>query len=276
MNASVSKRLRRLKAKGRHKVTKLLRLGVNIDHVATLRNARGGALPDPVRAALLAQAAGADGITAHLREDRRHIRDADIDALMEALDIPLNFEMAATTEMQRIALRHRPHAVCIVPERREERTTEGGLEVAGDAARLTEFIAPLTDAGCRVSLFVAPDRTQIDASISVGAQVVELHTGHYCDLRAAGENAAAEAELQRLRDMAAHADSVGLEVHAGHGLDFDTAADLAVFPQVVELNIGHFLMGEAVFTGLPAAIAQMRAAMNRARKELVRRAHDAG
>ncbi|SDX31650.1 pyridoxine 5'-phosphate synthase [Roseicitreum antarcticum] len=247
---------------------KKLRLGVNIDHVATLRNARGGAVPDPVRAALVAQSAGVDGITAHLREDRRHIRDADIDALMAALRVPLNFEMAATAQMQGIALRHRPHAVCIVPERREERTTEGGLEVAGDAARLTDFIAPLAQAGCRVSLFVAPDARQVAAAAQVGAQVVELHTGHYCDLRTAGETTAAATELTRLRDMAAQAAALGLEVHAGHGLDFATAADLAAIPQVVELNIGHFLIGEAVFLGLPGAISGMRAVMDRARAAL--------
>ncbi len=241
------------------------RLGVNIDHVATLRNARGGALPDPVRAALLAQAAGADGITAHLREDRRHIRDADIAALMDALRVPLNFEMAATEEMQAIALRHRPHAVCIVPERREERTTEGGLEVAGDASRLTAYIAPLAAAGCRVSLFVAPDPGQIEASASVGAAVVELHTGAYCELLDEGRGPEAEAELARLRSAATQAAALGLEVHAGHGLGFHNVAPVAALPEVVELNIGHFLIGEAVFVGLPAAIAEMRARMDAAR-----------
>ncbi|MBK5927259.1 pyridoxine 5'-phosphate synthase [Rhodobaculum claviforme] len=246
------------------------RLGVNIDHVATVRNARGGALPDPVRAALLAQAAGADGITAHLREDRRHIRDADIAALMAALRVPLNFEMAATDEMQAIALRHRPHAACIVPERREERTTEGGLEVAGDADRLRAFIAPLAQAGCRVSLFVAPDATQIAASAAVGAAVVELHTGAYCDLLDEGREAEAEAELARLRAAAEQAAGLGLEVHAGHGLSYHNVSPIAAIPQVVELNIGHFLMGEAMFTGLPAAIAEMRARMDAARTDTAR------
>ena len=242
------------------------RLGVNIDHVATLRNARGGALPDPIRAARLAEAAGADGITAHLREDRRHIRDADIAALMAALRVPLNFEMAATQEMQAIALHHRPHAVCIVPERREERTTEGGLEVAGDAERLTGYIAPLAAAGCRVSLFVAPEPAQIDASARVGAAVVELHTGAYCDLLDDGRGAEAEAELTRLRAAATQAASLGLEAHAGHGLGFHNVAPVAAIPEVVELNIGHFLIGEAVVLGLPAAIAEMRARMDAARR----------
>ncbi len=244
------------------------RLGVNIDHVATLRNARGGALPDPVRAALLAEAAGADGITAHLREDRRHIRDEDIARLMAEIRLPLNFEMAATAEMQAIALRHRPHAVCIVPERREERTTEGGLEVAGDADRMAAFIAPLAGAGCRVSLFIAADPAQVEASARVGAAVVELHTGAYCDLLAEGRAEAAEAELGRLRAAAAQAAGLGLEVHAGHGLAYDNVAPVAGIPQVVELNIGHFLIGEAVFTGLPAALAEMRARMDAARAGL--------
>lgn len=243
-----------------------LRLGVNIDHVATLRNARGGALPDPVRAALAAQAAGADGITAHLREDRRHIRDADIDRLMEVLRVPLNFEMAATAEMQAIALRHRPHAVCIVPEKREERTTEGGLEVAGDQDRLADFIAPLRAAGCRVSLFISHQPAQIEAAARIGAAVVELHTGAYCDLLAEGRQDEAAVELAGLRAGAARAHALGLEVHAGHGLDFDTAATLATFPEVVELNIGHFLIGEAVFSGLAGAIAEMRTRMDGARE----------
>lgn len=243
-----------------------LRLGVNIDHVATVRNARGGAGPDPLRAALLAQAAGADGITAHLREDRRHIRDEDITALMRELRVPLNLEMAATGEMQEIALRHRPHAVCIVPERREERTTEGGLEVAGDANRLAGFIAPLREAGCRVSLFIAADAAQVEASARVGAAVVELHTGAWCDLLAEGREAEAEAELARLRAAAAQAAGLGLEVHAGHGLSYDNVAPVAAIPQVVELNIGHFLIGEAIFAGLPAAIAGMRACMVAARR----------
>ncbi|MCE8419375.1 pyridoxine 5'-phosphate synthase [Rhodovulum sulfidophilum] len=242
-----------------------LRLGVNIDHVATLRNARGAAYPDPLRAALLAEAAGADGITAHLREDRRHIRDADIDALMAGLSVPLNLEMAATDEMQAIALRHRPHAVCLVPERREERTTEGGLDVAGDAARLARFIAPLAGAGCRVSLFIAADPAQVEAAAEVGAAVVELHTGAYCDLHHEGRLAERDAELARLRAMARHAQGLGLEVHAGHGLTYETVAPVAALPEIRELNIGHFLIGEAVFLGLEASIAEMRRRMEAAR-----------
>ncbi len=242
-----------------------LRLGVNIDHVATLRNARGGAYPDPLRAALLAEAAGADGITAHLREDRRHIRDTDITALMNGLTRPLNFEMAATAEMQAIALRHRPHAVCIVPERREERTTEGGLDVAGDIARLADFIAPLREAGCRVSMFIGHDPRQIEASAEIGAAVVELHTGAYCDFHAEGHFSAREAELDGLRQGAVLADSLGLEVHAGHGLNFETVGPVAAIPEVRELNIGHFLIGESVFIGLGPAIAEMRRRMDAAR-----------
>jgi pyridoxine 5-phosphate synthase len=242
-----------------------LRLGVNIDHVATVRNARGGATPDPVRAARLAEEAGADGITAHLREDRRHIADADIEGLMGALRVPLNFEMAATDEMQAIALRHRPHAVCLVPERREERTTEGGLDVAGDAARLADFIAPLREAGCRVSLFIAADRDQIAAAHRVGAEVVELHTGAYCDAHAEGRTGDRDAELARITEMAMVADGLGLEVHAGHGLTYDTVAPVAALPEVRELNIGHFLIGEAIFRGLGPAIAEMRRRMDAAR-----------
>lgn len=242
-----------------------LRLGVNIDHVATLRNARGGAYPDPLRAALLAEAAGADGITAHLREDRRHIRDADITALMNGLTRPLNFEMAATAEMQAIALRHHPHAVCIVPERREERTTEGGLDVAGDVARLDDFIAPLRDADCRVSMFIGHDPRQIEASAAIGAAVVELHTGAYCDFHAEGNFVARDAELEGLRQGAALADSLGLEVHAGHGLTFETVGAIAAIPELRELNIGHFLIGEAVFIGLAPAIVEMRRLMDEAR-----------
>jgi pyridoxine 5-phosphate synthase len=242
-----------------------LRLGVNIDHVATVRNARGSAYPDPVRAAKIAEAAGADGITAHLREDRRHISDADIEGLMEALTLPLNFEMAATDEMQRIALRHRPHAVCIVPERREERTTEGGLDVARDENRLAHFIAPLRDAGCRVSIFIAADRAQIEAAARIGAAVVELHTGAYCDLHAEGRPDERDRELARLTGMAAYAHDLGLEVHAGHGLTYDTVAPIAALPEVVELNIGHFLIGEAIFRGLDPAIREMRRIMDEAR-----------
>ncbi len=244
-----------------------LRLGVNIDHVATIRNARGGAAPDPVRAAKVAEAAGADGITAHLREDRRHIVDADIEAIIDAISIPLNFEMAATEEMQKIALRHRPHAVCIVPERREERTTEGGLEVAREENRLAHFIAPLREAGCRVSIFIAADRRQIEAAARIGAPVIELHTGAYCDYHAEGRLEERDAELARLREMAAFGHSLGLEVHAGHGLTYETAAEVSVFPEVMELNIGHFLIGEAIFSGLDSAIRRMRDVMDRARRE---------
>ncbi len=246
-------------------MTPPLRLGVNVDHVGTLRNARGAAYPDPVRAALLAQQAGADGITAHLREDRRHILDSDIDRLMEALSLPLNFEMAATAEMQAIALRHRPHAVCLVPEKREERTTEGGLNVADDAARLADFIAPLREAGSRVSLFIGHDPRQIEAAVQVGAPVIELHTGRYCDLVAEGDAEAAALELAGLLAGVRLASDLGLEVHAGHGLSYATVAPFAATPQIRELNIGHFLIGEAVFVGLGAAITRMRALMDQAR-----------
>ena len=222
-------------------------------------------MPDPVRAAMAAQGAGADGITAHLREDRRHIRDEDIEAILKAIEIPLNFEMAATDEMQTIALRHRPHAACIVPERREERTTEGGLEVAGDQNKLADFIGPLSEAGCRVSLFIAPDPVQIEAAHRIGAPVIELHTGAYCDFDAEGDIAARDAELARLRDAAIQADDLGLEVHTGHGLSYTNVAPVAALPQVKELNIGHFLIGEAVFVGLPAALAEMRRLMDEAR-----------
>ncbi len=245
-----------------------LRLGVNIDHVATVRNARGGAVPDPVRAAIMAEEAGADGITAHLREDRRHITDSDIDGLMEALKGPLNFEMAATPEMQAIALRHKPHAVCIVPEKREERTTEGGLEVAREENALAHYIAPLRDAGCRVSIFIAADQRQIEAAHRIGAEVIELHTGAYCDAHAEGRFDERDAELARLTDMAAFASDLGLEVHAGHGLTYDCVSPIAALPQVIELNIGHFLIGEAIFVGLGPAIAEMRARMDAARAEV--------
>lgn len=244
-----------------------LRLGVNIDHVATLRNARGSAWPDPLRAALLSEAAGADGITAHLREDRRHIRDADIDALKAGIRVPLNFECAATPEMQAVALRIRPHAVCLVPERREERTTEGGLDVAGDEARLTDYIAPLREAGCRVSMFIGHDPRQIEASARIGAAVVELHTGYYSDLHAEGRLDEAEAELNALRKGAEMAHRLGLEVHAGHGLTFANVGPIAAIPEVMELNIGHFLIGESVFMGLGSAIEEMRRRMDAARAE---------
>jgi len=242
-----------------------LRLGVNIDHVATVRNARGSAYPDPVRAAKIAEAAGADGITAHLREDRRHITDADIEALMSRLERPLNFEMAATAEMQAIALRHRPHAVCIVPEKREERTTEGGLDVARDENRLGDFIAPLREAGARVSLFVGAEEAQIRASARIGAEVVELHTGAYCDFHAEERFAARDEELARIAAMAELAASLGLEVHAGHGLTLETVGPVAAIGEFKELNIGHSLIAEAIFVGLAEAIGQMRAAMDAAR-----------
>lgn len=244
------------------------RLGVNIDHVATVRNARGSAWPDPLRAALLAEAAGADGITAHLREDRRHIRDSDIEALCAGIGIPLNFECAATDEMAQIALRLKPHAVCLVPEKREERTTEGGLDVAGDENRLAMFIAPLRDAGCRVSMFISHDPRQIEASARIGAAVVELHTGLYSELHADGHLAEAEAELEALRKGAAFAQSLGLEVHAGHGLTFDNVAPVAAIPEVRELNIGHFLIGEAIFMGLEGALEEMRRRIDEARAHL--------
>ena len=241
-----------------------LRLGVNVDHVATIRNARGIAHPDPVRAALLAAEAGADGITAHLREDRRHIVDDDIERLMNELELPLNFEMAATDEMRDIALRHKPHAACIVPEKREEVTTEGGLDAVKGYNYLVPYVRELVDAGIRVSLFVDPENDQLDAAVSLGAPVVELHTGTYCEVE---EGAAREAELYRIQEAAAHAAAVGLECHAGHGLAFDTVAPIAAIPTIVELNIGHFLIGEAVFAGLEGAIKQMRALMDRARAE---------
>jgi pyridoxine 5-phosphate synthase len=243
----------------------MLRLGVNIDHVATVRNARGGEYPDPVRAAILAEASGADGITAHLREDRRHIQDSDIDGLMQALTIPLNFEMAATDEMQAIALRHKPHAVCLVPEKREEKTTEGGLEVAREENKLAHYIAPLREAGCRVSIFIAADRPQIEAAHRIGAQVIELHTGAYCDYHSEGRFDERDAEALRLAEMSQFADSLGLEVHAGHGLTYDTVKPIAALPEVMELNIGHFLMGEAMFVGMETAITNMRRLMDEAR-----------
>jgi pyridoxine 5-phosphate synthase len=238
-----------------------LRLGVNIDHVATIRNARGGRHPDPVRAASLAAEAGADGITAHLREDRRHIVDADIARLMREIDVPLNLEMAATAEMLAIALKHAPHAACLVPEKRAEITTEGGLDVAAGYDHLAPIVRRLGDAGIRVSLFIDADKRQLDMAARLGAPVVELHTGAYCE----AEGAQRERELRRLVDAAAHAEAVGLECHAGHGLSFDTVAAVASIPTILELNIGHFLMGEAIFGGLDSAIKRMRALMNKAR-----------
>jgi pyridoxine 5-phosphate synthase len=242
-----------------------LRLGVNIDHVATIRNARGGRHPDPVRAAILAIEAGADGITAHLREDRRHISDDDIARLKASIQKPLNLEMAATPEMIDIAVRTQPHAACLVPERRTERTTEGGLDVAGGRVELAPRIAALCAAGIRVSLFIAPDAAQIEAAAAMGAPVIVIHTGGWCHALAAGECAAIEAEWRRIGEGARLARSLGLEVHAGHGLDYDSAETIATLPEIVELNIGHFLIGEAVFTGLSAAIRAMRAAMDRGR-----------
>ena len=244
---------------------KKLRLGVNIDHVATVRNARGSAYPDPVRAALIAQEAGADGITAHLREDRRHIVDQDITSIIKAIDIPLNFEMAAKDEMKKIALAHEPHAVCIVPEKREERTTEGGVDVVKDKNKLAHFITPLREKGCRISIFIAADDKQIKAARRIGAQVVELHTGAYCDLHYDKRFEERDAELSRLKDMASLAHSLGLEVHAGHGLTYETVVPIAELPEVVELNIGHFLIGESMFTGLKDAIFKMRELMDKAR-----------
>ena len=238
-----------------------LRLGVNIDHVATVRNARGGKLPDPLRAAAIAAAAGADGITAHLREDRRHIVDADIDGLMRELKIPLNFEMAATPEMIGIALKHKPHAACIVPEKREERTTEGGLDAAGQHNHLKPMVARLRDAGIRVSLFIEADPRQLEAAVSLGAPVVELHTGRYCEL----EGAAQKAELAKLQKGAALCAKLGLECHMGHGLSYADVSPIAAIPEVRELNIGHFLVGEAIFVGLDSAIREMRRLMDAAR-----------
>jgi pyridoxine 5-phosphate synthase len=240
-----------------------LRLGVNIDHVATIRNARGGGFPDPVRAAKLAEQAGADGITAHLREDRRHICDEDIERLIDQLTVPLNFEMAATDEMLEIALKNRPHAACLVPEKREERTTEGGLDAAGGQNHLKPIVDELTKAGIRVSLFIEPDPVQMDATVALGAPVVELHTGAYCDARQVERRQ----HLDRIITAAAYSAEVGLECHAGHGLTFDTVGPVAALSEVAELNIGHFIIGEAIFGGLEVAIKRMRALMDKARPE---------
>ena len=242
-----------------------LRLGVNIDHVATIRNARDGRHPDPVRAARLAVGAGADGITAHLREDRRHISDHDITRLSEEIEVPLNLEMAATREMLDIALRHRPHAACIVPEKRQERTTEGGLDVVAGRAHLAPFVDALRAAGIRVSFFVEPDLVQLDAAGELGAPVVELHTGAYCE----ADGGARERELARIVEAAAHAETVGLECHAGHGLTYESVVPIAAIPTIVELNIGHFLIGEAIFGGLESSIKRMRALMDKTRAEAV-------
>ena len=240
-----------------------LRLGVNIDHVATIRNARDGRHPDPVRAAKLAVGAGADGITAHLREDRRHISDHDITRLSEEIEVPLNLEMAATREMLDIALRHRPHAACIVPEKRQERTTEGGLDVVAGRAHLAPFVDALSEAEIRVSFFVEPDPAQLDAAVELGAPVVELHTGAYCEADGGGR----ERELARVVEAAAHAEAVGLECHAGHGLTYESVVPVAAIGTIVELNIGHFLIGEAIFGGLESSIKRMRALMDRTRAE---------
>jgi pyridoxine 5-phosphate synthase len=240
-----------------------LRLGVNIDHVATIRNARGIKHPDPVRAARLAAQAGADGITAHLREDRRHISDEDIRRLTVEIDLPLNLEMAATDEMLEIALRHKPHAACIVPEKRAELTTEGGLDAVGGHNHLAGFVRDLVSARIRVSLFIDPEPRQLDAARALGAPVVELHTGAYCE----AEGEARERELQRIVEAAAHAEALGLECHAGHGLSYETVGAVAAIPSIVELNIGHFLVGEAIFSGLDSAIKRMRAAMDKARAD---------
>lgn len=240
-----------------------LRLGVNIDHVATIRNARGGIHPDPVHAAKMAENAGADGITAHLREDRRHISDTDIDRLMDELRVPLNLEMAATGEMLDIALRHKPHAACIVPEKREERTTEGGLEAAGGLAELKPTVEALSDAGIRVSLFIEPDVKQLEAAVALGAPVIELHTGSYCDTTGAEQ----DRQFQRIADAVQAAHDLNLECHAGHGLTFDTVGPVAALANIRELNIGHFLIGEAIFGGLESSIKRMRALMDKARAE---------
>jgi pyridoxine 5-phosphate synthase len=242
-----------------------LRLGVNIDHVATIRNARGGDRPDPVAAALIAEAAGADGITAHLREDRRHIRDGDITSLKAELRVPLNLEMAATQETLAIALTARPHAACIVPEKREEQTTEGGLDVIGGHNHLVPYVARLRDAGIRVSLFVEPDRRVLDTVLLLGVPVVELHTGTWCHALADGDSEAAEREFGRLAAAAAHGTEIGLEVHAGHGLDYDSARRISGIPALAELNIGHFLIGDAISIGLAESVRRMRVAMDAGR-----------
>lgn len=242
-----------------------LRLGVNIDHVATIRNARGGDHPDPVRAAEIVAAVGGDGITAHLREDRRHIRDEDLARIQAATDLPLNLEMAATEEMLAIALRHKPHAACIVPEKREERTTEGGLDAAGLHNQLVPIVDRLREAGIRVSLFIEADERQLDTALRLGAPVVEFHTGEYAHAWIDGDQERVTRELRRITDMAALAAKNGIEPHAGHGLTFDNVQPIAAIPQIAELNIGHYLIGEAVFTGLEPAIRRMRELMDEAR-----------
>ena len=241
-----------------------VRLGVNIDHVATIRNARGGAHPSPLAAALQAEAAGADGITAHLREDRRHIRDDDMVAIKAGISVPLNFELAATSDMIAMALKIRPNAACIVPEKREEVTTEGGLAVIGQEARLAGQLAPLKDAGIKLSLFIEANQADIDAAVAIGADIVELHTGRYCH-----DKGGRESEFLRLQKAARHAATVGIECHAGHGLDYDTVSPIAAIPNIEELNIGHFLIGESIFCGLPAAIEKMRQLIDAARRDMV-------
>ncbi len=241
------------------------RLGVNIDHVATIRNARGGAHPEPARAAAIAEAAGADGITIHLREDRRHIQDHDLEAVRKAVKLPINLEMAATDEMLAIALSYRPHAACIVPERREERTTEGGLDVARLHNQVAPFVERLSDAKVRVSLFIEPSKVQVAVAEAIGAPVVELHTGTYVELVFAGDKAGAAEELKRLQEAADYGQSKGIEIHVGHGLTYDTVRPVAAIPEVRELNIGHFIMGEALFVGLEAAVKRMRQEIDAAR-----------
>ena len=245
-------------------MTNFLRLGVNIDHVATIRNARGGIHPDPVQAAIIAEKAGADGITAHLREDRRHISDKDIKNLMEQLKVPLNLEIAATIEMLNIALSHKPHAACIVPEKREEKTTEGGLDAVGGKELLKPYIQKLVGAGIRVSLFIEPDDSQLEAALSLGAPVVELHTGAYCN----AEGKDREFQLQRITNASIKAKKLGLECHAGHGLTFETVKPIAALKNIKELNIGHFLIGESIFNGLENSIKRMRSIIVESRKEI--------
>ncbi len=258
-----------------HERIEPIRLGINIDHVATLRNARGGFHPDPLRAAFVAIEAGADNITAHLREDRRHITDADIARLIDELTVPLNMEMAATEEMLGIALAIKPHAACLVPEKRTERTTEGGLEVAAQYDNLAPFASALGDAGIQVSLFIAPDPAQIEASARLGVPAIEIHVGPWCEALAEGDERKADAEWRRIVEAARQADALGLEVHAGHGLDYETAAIISGLPEIVELNIGHFLIGEAVFAGLHDSVARMRSVMDSARMALRRTAAQA-
>lgn len=246
-------------------MTSRLRLGVNIDHVATIRNARGGEHPDPMRAIRIVEAAGGDGITVHLREDRRHIRDGDLNSIMAGVTLPINLEMAATEEMLAIALNHKPHAACIVPERREERTTEGGLDAAGQHNHLAPIVTKLAEAGIRVSLFIEPDARQIEAAMRLRAPVVEFHTGRYAHLAADGDHAGVEAELRRITDAVALASKNGIESHAGHGLTFDNVQPIAAIPQIAELNIGHYLIGEAIFIGLEGSVRKMRQLMDDAR-----------